>query len=584
MTDDNNECDYDRVELADFENESKWVRPGRPWLKGKPDLFPKSIKYPKFAGFHCLLKKSNLDYPNNVLMHFPETDKKYTLYETTKNVDILTNAFEKEYGIKKGDGIAIMTPNNPEYIFTVYASSQSGATLIPVNPLLKKKEVKHVIDNSQIIKLFIVDERMQGIVKRAAKETGIDNIIKINSSKPDDVTLNSLLEKYKPKKDNYAKINLNEDLGAILYTGGTTGLPKGVMLTHSNIIANSIQFLYSGVAGIYRETFMDTIRYLGKGRSLTSNPLCHGMGFFVLNACVSGGFTLIIYANFRPGEILKMIEKYELSSFSAVPTAYNFIVNHPNFKTCDLSTLEMCGSGAAALPEKVAKVWKDKTGLKVINAYGCTEVTCMATVALDWLEIKPESISSPIIDTDMKIVDPPDYITEVPPGTQGELLIRGPQVMKGYWRNPEATKGDMVEDENGDIWVRTGDLGKMDEQGYFYIVGRSKEMIKYKAYKILPAEVENGLYEHPAILECAVIGVPDPEEMVGERVKAFIKLKPEYQGKITLDEIQDWTKENMAAYKWPRLMEFTNMIPKTPVGKVKRRALLLKELKKQEQG
>jgi len=514
-------------------------------------------------------------------MYFPQINEKYTFYETSYYVDVLTTVLQKEFSVKKGDGIAIMTPNCAEYVFTVYASGQSGGILIPVNPLLKKKEVKHIVDTAGIVKVFFSDERLFGTVKRSCKEAGVENIIKISSNDPNELTLKSLLEKYSPKPQK-VKLDIKEDLGALLFTGGTTGLPKGVMLTHFNIIANSFQFLYTGVAGSWRGSVEATMAELGKVRSLTCNPLCHGMGFFVLNSCVLGVISLIIYSSFDPGEVLKMIEKYKLSTFSGVPTMYNFLVNHPDFKKRDLSSLEFSASGAAALPPKVAKIWKDKTGLKVVNAYGLTEVTCMCTVAVCWEEINPESISMPIIDTDAKIVDP-DTLEELPPGEKGELLIRGPQVMKGYWRNPEATEKVLIKDENGNIWIRIGNIGKMDEKGYFYISGRTKEMIKYKAYRILPVEVEESLYEHPAILECAVIGVPDPDEIVGEIVKAFIKLKPEYEGKITEQDIIEWAKENMAGYKYPRIVEFVNSIPKTPVGKVMRRALLQKELKKQKQ-
>lgn len=181
-----------------------------------------------------------------------------------------------------------------------------------------------------------------------------------------------------------------------------------------------------------------------------------------------------------------------------------------------------------------------------------------------------------MIDTDMKIVEPPNLNDELPPNTQGELLIRGPQIMKGYWKNEEATTETLIKDDEGRVWLRTGDIGKMDEEGNFYIVGRTKEQIKYKGYRILPAEVEDGLYEHPSVLECAVIGIP--EEVVGETIKAFIKLKPEYTGKITEQELIDWAKENMAAYKYPRIIEFVSFIPKTAVGKIMRRQLLEKEL------
>jgi long-chain acyl-CoA synthetase len=567
--------------IPDTVNPSPWVRPNRPWLKNRPEGFPKTLNYPDVEGFHCFLKTSANDFPNNVFMYFPEREEKYTFYETDYYTNVLSNAFVKEFGIKKGDGIAVMTPNCPEYIFTVYASSQCGAILIPINFLLKTKETKHIIDNSSIVKVFIVYDQLYNTAKRATKDTEVEHIIKVSSDDPDEVTLKTLLEKYKPEPPK-VKIDINEDLGALLYTGGTTGLPKGVMLTHSNILANSLQFLFTGAAGIWQGSVEETLQTRGTSSSLTCNPLCHGMGFFVLNSIMAIASTIIIYARFDPGEVLRMIEKYKLKVWSGVPTMFNFIVNHPDFKTRDLSSLEMSASGAAPLPTKVAEIWKERTSLKVINAYGLTEVTCMSNTAADWEEIKPQSISFPVIDTDAKLVQPPDFITEVPLGERGELLIRGPQVMKGYWKSPEATKNTLVKDENGNLWVRTGDIAYMDEDGFLYIAGRSKEMIKYKAYRILPAEVEEGLTSHPAVLECAVIGVPDPEEIVGEFVKAFIKLKPEYEEKVSENDIIEWAKENMAAYKYPRIVEFSGLIPKTAVGKLDRKVLRIKEEKKRK--
>ena len=254
------------------------------------------------------------------------------------------------------------------------------------------------------------------------------------------------------------------------------------------------------------------------------------------------------------------------------------MANHPDFEKRDLSSLENVITSGAALADAVAERWRKIAGVEVRQGYGLTE--CSPGTHLQpqyWAKWKPNSIGMPIIDTDVKIVNP-DTLEELPIGEKGELLIRGPQVMKGYWKKPEATKRVFVEDENGNIWLRTGDIGYMDEDGYFYISGRTKEMIKYKGYRILPFEVEKTLYEHPAVLEAGVIGIPD--EVVGEKIKAFIRLRPEFVGKITEQEIIEWAKENMAGYKWPREIEFVSSIPKTPVGKIMRRALLEKELKR----
>ncbi len=571
-------CEIDLEQIADFEHESPWVRPGRPWLKNRDTMdVPKRVNFPEdLPGAYCLLKMNAINFPNNRAIYYIPKEEKYTFFETDYFATKFANALASKYGIKKGDGVAIMTGNCSEYIFAVYGILQTGGILIPVNPLLKKKEVTHIVNSAGIVKVFIVAENLLGTIKRVRKNVDVGEIIVI-SDKEDlgQTTFQELLEEFPPSPPK-VKLNIKEDLAALLFTGGTTGLPKGVMLTHFNIIANTLQFLLTGAAGTY-ESFDGNLDRVGKMATITSNPLCHGLGFFVLNSCIAGAITLLI-DTFDPGRILKWIEMYKLVSYSGIPLMFQMLANHPRFKTADLSTLTFAGSGAAPLAPKTAEVWKGKTGLKVVNAYGLTECTCMVTMAQCWEDINPVSISFPIIDTDAKIVSPPDYITELPIGEVGELLVRGPQVMKGYWRNPEATKNTLVEDEKGNLWLRSGDLAKMDENGFFYIVGRSKEQIKYKGYRILPAEVESGLYEHPAVLECGVIGLPD--EVAGETIKAFIKLKPDYRDKITEQEIIDWAKENMAGYKWPRMVEFVSSIPRTPVGKVMRRALLEKEKKK----
>jgi len=330
---------------------------------------------------------------------------------------------------------------------------------------------------------------------------------------------------------------------------------------------------------LWKGSYDKVLQARGTRRSLTINPLCHAMGFIVLNFCAIGAIELLIL-KIDPGFLLKTIEEYKVQTFSSVPMVFNMLINHPTFKSTDLSSLELIGSGSAPLPHNLAVKWEEHTGQKVFNGYGCTEVTAISHGCVFWEEINPKSIGFPVLDVDAKIVDPPDYITELKPGEQGELLVRGPQVMKGYWKNPEATKDVLIEDENGKIWLRTGDLGVMDENGFFFIVGRSKEQIKYKGYRILPADVEDSLYDHPAILDCGVIGVPDEASGVGERVKAFIKLKSEHSGKVTEQDIINWAKENMAGYKYPRMVEFINNIPKTTVGKTRRRVLLERELQK----
>ena len=247
---------------------------------------------------------------------------------------------------------------------------------------------------------------------------------------------------------------------------------------------------------------------------------------------------------------------------------FQMLINSPDFTERDLSSLEEANSGSAALAPELNKKWEQVTGFKVGQGFGLTEASPITHMAAKWMpEIIPESIGVPLIDTDAKIVNP-DTSEELPIGQIGELLINGPQIMKGYWNNPEETKKALI--EGG--WLRTGDLARMDERGYFYIEGRSKDMLKYKGYKILPREVEEKLYEHPAILEAGVVSAPDPN--IGETIKAYIALKPEYRdGKITEKDIIEWAKERMASYKFPRKVEFVNVLPRTAVGKVFRRKL-----------
>ncbi|MHA1729603.1 MAG: class I adenylate-forming enzyme family protein [Promethearchaeota archaeon] len=353
---------------------------------------------------------------------------------------------------------------------------------------------------------------------------------------------------------------------ALLFTGGTTGLPKGVMLTHDNLVSNTMSIA------------LTALPLLGRIPSLSILPMCHSYGllilFIQLLLCI-----MMVLMPFDAEEVLKAIEYYRIPTFAGVPVMYQMLVNSPDFTERDLSSLTGATSGSAALPPEIARKWEKGTGLKIGQGYGLTE-TSPATHghAIYMPENKIDSIGVPIINTDAIIVNS-DTLEEVGINQVGELWIRGPQIMKGYWQKPEATARVLVKHKDGNIWLRTGDLARMNEQGYFYIAGRSKEMIKYKGYKVMPLEVEKKLFEHPAIVEAGVVGIPDPN--IGETIKAFVVLEKDYKGKITEREIIDWAKERMAGYKYPRKVEFIDEVPRTAVGKIFRRKLLEMELKKQ---
>jgi long-chain acyl-CoA synthetase len=304
-------------------------------------------------------------------------------------------------------------------------------------------------------------------------------------------------------------------------------------------------------------------------------PLCHSFGFLVVIIALRAGYMLVMFGSFDPGEVLEAIEYYKISMFVGVPVMYQMVINSPDFTERDLSSLESAGCGSAALAPELNKKWEKVTGFKVGQGYGLTEASPITHTASAWLpEIRPASVGAPIVDTDAKIVNP-ETLEELEIGEIGELLIKGPQVMKGYWNKPEETAKDVV---NG--WLRTGDLARMDKEGYFYIEGRTKDMVKYKGYKIMPREVEEKLMEHPAILEAGVAGVPDPN--IGETIKAWIVLKPEYRDKgITEKDIIEWSKERLAGYKYPRQVEIIRNLPRTAVGKIFRRKLREMEIEKQ---
>jgi len=568
---------------------SPWVRPNRPWFKNYPEWMPKTLNYEvieKLNGLFCVLKLVALNFPNNVAIYFKPREEKITYRELLYYSEKMANAL-RDIGVKKGDPIALNSTNCSEFIIALWACIKLGAVLVPINPLLKKIEVSHILRDCGDIKIAIVHEKNFALFKRSSKEFEIEKLILIRKNRNESDTskeksienvkiyyFHELLNKYPPLKEKIP-INMKEDNFCLLYTGGTTGLPKGVILTHFNVFSDINQLLCFG-----QEVSEENIeKSFGKMSFVNILPLCHSFGVISVLTYSSVAMQIIIFDSFDIPSILESIELYKVQAFNGIPTIFIMMANHPDFMKRDLTSLENVITSGAALAPAIAKKWQEVAGVEVRQGYGLTE--CSPGTHLQpqyWAKWVPNSIGMPIIDTDIKIVDP-DTLEELQIGQQGELLIRGPQVMKGYWKRPEATARVLIKDKEGKTWLRTGDVGYMDENGYFYISGRTKEMIKYKGYRILPFEVEKTLYEHPAVLEVGVIGIPD--EVVGEKIKAFIKLKPEYKD-TTPEEIIAWAKEKMAGYKWPREIEFVSSIPKTPVGKVMRRALLEKELKKRK--
>ena len=555
--------------IYDYVNESPYIENiNRPWLKYRASNIPKSIKFDPIP-VHELIGLTAKNFPNNVCISHKTTNKKYTFRELTYISDKISNALY-QLGTKKGDAVGIMTGNCPEFLFCCLGIMKTGAIVIPINPLLKAWDVSHIIKETGNINTVFVHKGNFRTLKKAQKDGSLENIILLEAdlAKEGTITLEVFIEgvaAIRPDID----INPSSDLAALLFTGGTTGLSKGVMLTHTNLVSCTLStLLMPGEPEEGEDNF-------GKTVNLSVIPLCHSFGFLVMIAAVFGAAMLVTFPSFNASEVLKAIEYYKVTNFVGVPVMYQMLINNPDFTERDLSNLEEANAGSAALPPELAKKWEEVIGIKVGQGFGLTETSPITHMAAKWMpEIRSESIGVPIIDTDAKIVNS-ETLKELETNEIGELLIKGPQIMKGYWKSPEETKKTII---NG--WLRTGDLARMDEQGYFYIEGRAKDIIKYKGYKVMPREVEEKLYEHPAILEAGVVSAPDPN--IGETIKAFVVLKPKFkESGITEREIIDWAKERLAGYKYPRQVEFLNILPRTSVGKIFRRKLRERTVKEQ---
>ncbi len=555
----------------------------KPWFKFYPEGIPKSIPYPEVP-LPQLLRDTAKKHPDHVALIFE--DYKITYRELDELVDRFAAALH-DLGISKGDVVALFLPNIPQFVITYYGILRVGGIVTAINPLYKEREVEYQLNNAEA-KAIVTLDILYPTVKKVWKKTKVKSVIitslkdylppvkrilgtllgKIPTAKverePGVYFLKELLARYPPEPPK-VEIDPKEDLAVLQYTGGTTGVPKGAMLTHYNLVANAIGAMYWLRAREAEDVHMGVL------------PLFHIYGMTtVMNSSIYGAGTVVLIPRFDPEKILSSIEKYKVTVFCGVPTLYAVLITHPKIDEYNLRSIKFCISGAAPLPPEVQKRFMELTGAVLVEGYGLTEaspVTHANPLDPTMKTVKVGTIGIPWPDTDAKIVDPETGTKELPPGEVGELVVKGPQVMKGYWKMPEETKATLR-----DGWLYTGDLATVDEDGYFRIVDRKKDLIKYKGYSVYPRELEDVLYEHPAVKLCAVVGKPDP--VAGEIPKAFIVLKPEYEGKVKEEEIIEWVKERVAPYKRIREVEFRRELPLTTVGKVLRRVLREEELKK----
>lgn len=501
------------------------------------------------------LAETTAKIPDNVAIKF------YTKEMTYKELHGLSTVFAsslQQSEVKKGDRVAIMLPNCPQYVVSYFGILKAGATVTQVNPMLLENELIHLLTDSGA-ETIIVYEPLYPRIKAIAKHTSLKTIIVASfeaekTKLQEDWTFEAFIGKGDGKVTSVA-IDPDEDVAVLQYTGGTTGLSKGAMLTHRNIVANALQS---------QEFFKNEVTF-GEERSLTVIPLFHVFGMTSgMNLSILNGSKNILLPRFDLQEVLETIKRERPTAFPGVPTMYIAITNHPEAESYGLDSIHICNSGSAPMPLETMKEFERKTGAKILEGYGLSEAAPTTHCNPPFAERKPGSIGIGMPSTDYKVVDLATGETAVAPGEKGELIIRGPQVMKGYWNMPEETANAI---RGG--WLYTGDIATMDEEGYVYIVDRKKDLIISSGYNVYPRDIEEVLYEHPAVQEAVAIGVADPYR--GESVKVVIVKKAGQDA--TEQDIIDWSKEKMAAYKVPRTIEFRSELPKTNVGKILRRAL-----------
>ncbi|GEN45851.1 long-chain-fatty-acid--CoA ligase [Alkalibacillus haloalkaliphilus] len=553
----------------------------KPWLKHYPEEIPQTIDYDNRT-LQSYLVESTENYPDKTAINF--LGKDLTFQELFDSARKVAN-YLQSLGVEKGDRVAIMLPNTPQAVMSYYGALLAGAVVVQTNPLYTERELEYQMKDSGakvIVCLDILLPRVNAIREETDLEHVVTTRIKDYLPFPKNV-VQPILQKreygivVKPEHggDTHVWTNImddatveyeehdldpQKDLALLQYTGGTTGYPKGVMLTHGNLVSNTQmcqKWLYKTEYG--KETVLGIL------------PFFHVYGMTtVMILSVMMAQKMVLIPKFDVDNVLKAIHKERPTLFPGAPTIYIGLLNHPKLTKYDLSSIEACISGSAPLPVEVQEQFEKVTGGRLVEGYGLTETSPVTHANFVWENRRAGTIGVPWPDTDAKVFNA-DSNEEQPVGEVGEIAVKGPQVMKGYWNKPDETEQSLK-----DGWFFTGDMGYMDEDGYFYIVDRKKDMIIAGGFNIYPREVEEVLYEHEGIQEAVVAGIPDPYR--GETVKAYIVLKEDVE--LTEEELDQFCRENLAAFKVPKLYEFRDELPKTAVGKILRRKLVDEEKEK----
>jgi long-chain acyl-CoA synthetase len=466
-------------------------------------------------------------------------------YGRFRDASLKIAASLQERGIEPGDRIGMVLPNVLSFPVVFYGALLAGAAVVPMNPLLKAREVEYYLLDSGA-RLVVSGEQSAAPVAEAAGTVGIDAVT-VDAALPDALMADRPLASPVDRAD--------DDTAVILYTSGTTGRPKGAELTHAGLDSNARTTQETLLDGTPDDVIMGCL------------PLFHVFGLTCsLNAGVLAGSTLTLIPRFDGTKALSVIERDEVTIFEGVPTMFSAMLHSPDAGTTDVSSLRLCVSGGSAMPVEVMRSFEETFGCIVLEGYGLSETSPVASFNHPHAERKAGSIGTPIRGVELRLVD--DNGTDVPAGEVGEIAIRGENVMKGYWQRPEDTAKAIP-----DGWFRTGDLARRDEDGYYFIVDRKKEMIIRGGYNVYPREIEEALYEHPAVAEVACVGIKHPD--LGEEVAAAVALKPGATADV--DELRAFAKARVAAYKYPRHVWLVDALPKGPTGKILRRAVEVPE-------
>jgi long-chain acyl-CoA synthetase len=494
-----------------------------------------------------LLEQGAVNFPGHPGIIFE--GKKITYGELEKKAGQIGQAL-KTMGVAKGDRVAIHLPNIPEFIMAYFGILKAGATVVPINVMLKKDEIRYVLSNSGARNLFTLKDFLPEVISAVKEIPGFQKMILLGGAGDGEgVPFARMVDPSNPAL-NAGEVIPEEDLAVIFYTSGTTGKPKGAMLTHGNMYSNAL-------------ATAETYKYCHDDIILSAMPMFHAAGQTnVMTAAFSQGATVVLLPRFSPEKVFEALAQEKATVYIGVPTMYFQILYHSQSDKFAQNNLRLCLVGAASMPEKILKEFGEKFKVPISEGYGLSEAAPVVSHnPIDGIK-KPLSIGVPIPGVEMKIFGEDDL--ELGTGEIGELVIRGPNVMKGYLNRPEET----AEALRGG-WLHTGDMAYRDEDGYFFIVDRKKEMILTGGFNIYPREVEEVMFTHPKIAEVAVVGIPDLEK--GEKAKAFVVLK---QGETaTQEEVLEFCRSRMAVYKAPREAEFMNALPRNASGKVLKRIL-----------